>query len=418
MNSELCFHNHDLSYVENSINEHASENVVIFVDGTSRNVEKGQCLTTTELENLPRTYVSNIKVVKIPYSGQLLDPSIISAFEAGWNTILITGKRDIRVGGTIFRDYVLYSGKPIHRNTFLNGSIEDMRAEELVGVPQGNDRSDYGQVREEESEYVLTDADEKVRDALRERNRIANAESLARQEAVAIANENWAIEMYLSNLNDDIFELNISGRELRTLPDLSRFTELKRLSCANNYLTTIANLPDSISDLNCSNNNLTVIGSYPRSLEMLNCSFNRLTAFSNLPDGLKMLNCSYNQFQTITGLPNSLERLDCENNHLQSLQESLPFSLKGLFCYNNELETLPELRNSSLIDLNCSNNKLTELPALPDTLEMLICHNNLLTIMPELPASLRRLDCFNNRLEFIPNRGAIRSFNCSNQMRI
>ena len=51
-----------------------------------------------------------------------------------------------------------------------------------------------------------------------------------------------------------ITELDLSGKGLTTLPDLSKYINLKKLTCACNNIITLDSLPPSITDLNCYNN--------------------------------------------------------------------------------------------------------------------------------------------------------------------
>ncbi len=92
------------------------------------------------------------------------------------------------------------------------------------------------------------------------------------------------------------------------------------------------------------------------------------------------LGCWNNNLTSLPELPNSLTRLYCWNNNLTSLPE-LPNSLTYLSCYNNNLTSLPELPNS-LTDLDCKNNNLTSLPELPNSLTKLYCEDNYLTSLP------------------------------------
>jgi Leucine-rich repeat (LRR) protein len=54
----------------------------------------------------------------------------------------------------------------------------------------------------------------------------------------------------------NITELDLSRKGLTELPDLSLYTNLKKLNCANNQITTLDNLPLTIIELYCFNNPL------------------------------------------------------------------------------------------------------------------------------------------------------------------
>ena len=75
------------------------------------------------------------------------------------------------------------------------------------------------------------------------------------------------IETYLNSLSDDIVCLDISFKDITSLPDLTRFTNLKKLYCYNNQLTSLPDLPPNLQILNCSNNKLTSLPDLPPNLE-------------------------------------------------------------------------------------------------------------------------------------------------------
>ena len=53
-----------------------------------------------------------------------------------------------------------------------------------------------------------------------------------------------------------ITELDLSHKRLTQLPDLSKYTNLKKLNCSSNLITSLDNLPPSITELLCYNNPL------------------------------------------------------------------------------------------------------------------------------------------------------------------
>jgi Leucine-rich repeat (LRR) protein len=77
------------------------------------------------------------------------------------------------------------------------------------------------------------------------------------------------------------------------------------LHLCNLYLTSLPDLPDTLTDLYCYNNQLTVL--------------------PELPDTLTQLICFYNQLTVLPELPDTLTHLYCYNNQLTVLPESLPF---------------------------------------------------------------------------------------------
>jgi Leucine-rich repeat (LRR) protein len=65
------------------------------------------------------------------------------------------------------------------------------------------------------------------------------------------------IEKYLNSLSEDISKLDISGKGIKSLPDLTRFKNIKELDCSNNELTSLSTLPQNLEHFCCYNNKLT-----------------------------------------------------------------------------------------------------------------------------------------------------------------
>ena len=173
------------------------------------------------------------------------------------------------------------------------------------------------------------------------------------------------IETYLNSLFEDITILDISGKGIKYLPDLTRFKNLQILHCSDNKLTSLPTLPQNLNILYCFNNQLTSLPSLPQNLITLDCSNNKLTSLPILPQ--------------------NLHKLDCCNNKLTSLP------------------TLPQ----NLQELYCSNNQLTYLSALPQNLQELYCYYNKLIYLPILPQILQIFDCFNNPIYEIVNNNSL-----------
>lgn len=82
---------------------------------------------------------------------------------------------------------------------------------------------------------------------------------------------------YLANLPSDIKEIDVSGKNLTFLPDLSRFTHLNSLNCSHNKLTVLPELPIHLVTFDCSCNYLITLPELPESLVVLFCYHNNLT---------------------------------------------------------------------------------------------------------------------------------------------
>ena len=61
------------------------------------------------------------------------------------------------------------------------------------------------------------------------------------------------IETYIASLPDDTLNIDISGRGLKVIPDLSRFKNLQHLDCSNNQLTHLPELNESLKSINITN---------------------------------------------------------------------------------------------------------------------------------------------------------------------
>ena len=69
----------------------------------------------------------------------------------------------------------------------------------------------------------------------------------------------------------------LNGMGLKKLPKwLSKCINLKTFVCSSNKLTSLDNLPTTLTELVCSNNKLTSLDNLPTTLIELNCSNNKL----------------------------------------------------------------------------------------------------------------------------------------------
>jgi hypothetical protein len=86
--------------------------------------------------------------------------------------------------------------------------------------------------------------------------------------------------------NIDISYIDISYEKVRKkltyIPNLLQFKNLISLSCQNNELTSLPELPNSLENLNCKNNQLLSLPKLPENLLELRCSYNKLTSLPEL----------------------------------------------------------------------------------------------------------------------------------------
>ena len=95
------------------------------------------------------------------------------------------------------------------------------------------------------------------------------------------------IETYLNSLSEDILIIDISNKGIKSLPDLTRFKNLKELYCDSNELTSLPTLPQNLKELYCYSNKLTSLPTLPQNLEKLYCFDNQLTFLPTLPQNLQ-----------------------------------------------------------------------------------------------------------------------------------
>lgn len=126
---------------------------------------------------------------------------------------------------------------------------------------------------------------------------------------------------YLSDVEiSSVKEIDVGGRGIASLEGICYFTELQFLSCDNNKLTSLPELPSSLTKLECWGNQLTSLPELPSGLTWLNCEGNQLTSLPGLPSGLTFLWCSYNQLTSLPELPSVLTWLNCEGNQLTEIK--------------------------------------------------------------------------------------------------
>ena len=144
------------------------------------------------------------------------------------------------------------------------------------------------------------------------------------------------VEEYFATLPDDVEEINLSGKGLTYLPDLSRFTNLRILQVNFNNLTELPELPERLEELYCVENRLTQLPRFNEHLRQILCSRNQLTSLPKMNDKLQFIICNCNNLTSLPKLPVNLNVMSCENNQLTSLPE-LNEKLIELYCDNNPL---------------------------------------------------------------------------------
>jgi hypothetical protein len=179
-----------------------------------------------------------------------------------------------------------------------------------------------------------------------------------------------------------IQRLRISGKSISDLTGIQSFTNIKKLLCNNNLLTTVdfsSNL--NLQEIDCNSNRfvslsinglsfLNTLNIYPNILlQNLTVTNNPLlttltlgTSFGSL-SSLVSLNCSNNAINSLSffndGYPfTNLTTVDCSFNRLTSI--SLNTAITNLNVSNNLFTTF-SLSKPNIVSLNISNNNLTTL---------------------------------------------------------
>lgn len=147
---------------------------------------------------------------------------------------------------------------------------------------------------------------------------------------------------YLANLPSDSKDIDVSGKNLTFLPDLSRFTHLNTLNCSHNNLTVLPELPSHLVSFDCSRNYLTTLPELPESVVVLFCFHNNLTRLPILTKNIKYLHCYKNDLICLPELPEGLIGLDCSHNKLTSLPLMYMKLVMIIFNSNPIFDTLIE----------------------------------------------------------------------------
>lgn len=188
--------------------------------------------------------------------------------------------------------------------------------------------------------------------------------------------ENGELNLYEASL---ITELNLDGLGLNNINGIEHFNNLENLSCNNNNLTTIPELPSQITTLSIKSNNLNFINNLPENLIDLDLRYNSLNNVPELPNNMEVLKLCFNNFTTIPDLPDSLRVLFFAYNALDALP-IFPPKLEQVLCYNNQI---------------------THIGVLPESIETLMIQNNNIISIPDLPNGLQTLDLSNNPIQCV-----------------
>ncbi|PDH46504.1 MAG: hypothetical protein CND86_04905 [Bacteroidetes bacterium MED-G21] len=176
-----------------------------------------------------------------------------------------------------------------------------------------------------------------------------------------------------------ITDLNLDGLGLNNIDGIEYFTNLESLSCKNNNLTSIPDLPNQLETLNLRSNNISQISPLPQSVLDVDLRNNSLVTVPEFPNQIQTLKLCFNNFSNIPNLPDSLRVLYFAYNNLVGLP-TLPSSTEQVLCYNNQIEYIEFI---------------------PESIEIFRVQNNNIIILPDIPSGIQTLDVSNNPIECV-----------------
>jgi len=178
-----------------------------------------------------------------------------------------------------------------------------------------------------------------------------------------------------------ITNLNLDGLGLNNIDGIEYFTNLEILSCKNNNLTSIPDLPNQLKTLNLRSNNISNINPLPQSVLDLDLRNNSLVSVPEFPNQIEILKLCFNNFSNIPNLPDSLRVLYFAYNNLVGLP-TLPPNTEQVLCYNNQIENIEFI---------------------PESIETFRVQNNNISILPDIPSGIQTLDVSNNPIICVNN---------------
>jgi len=132
----------------------------------------------------------------------------------------------------------------------------------------------------------------------------------------------------------------------------------------------------NIQTITFSNGEITSVVNIPKSVSTFTCNANLLVSLTNLPSSLITLNVTDNLINDINvSNLKRLENLNISHNRLQKLTD-LPSSLTTLLCDYNQLQDIDLLSLNKLTSLNISNNNITLVENMPDKIQSFVYENN------------------------------------------
>ena len=178
--------------------------------------------------------------------------------------------------------------------------------------------------------------------------------------------------------------LNIANKNLYTIPD-NIPCNITVLECAENNLTELPKLPESLEILDCPENKIQIIDMLNNiNLKILNCSSNNIYLLNIIYDKIIELYYAYNNITNYDIIGKYMYILERQNIILQNHIILEPLStifckINVLNCQSNKLLYLPDISQTKIYRLNCSYNYIKKIGKLPKSIKYLHCEYNQLT---------------------------------------
>lgn len=155
--------------------------------------------------------------------------------------------------------------------------------------------------------------------------------------------------------------LDLSSLNLEQLPiEIKSLTQLRRLDCSENRLTSLTGIESltQLISLSCNQNKLVSLAGIERlaQLQELYCFSNQLTSLIEIKDLTQLIDlfCQCNQLTSLAGIESltNIERLNCGANNLISIDEVAPLTkLWDLNCLENPIRHIPNVLLNDLLGL-------------------------------------------------------------------
>lgn len=145
-------------------------------------------------------------------------------------------------------------------------------------------------------------------------------------------------KQYLDSLSYLSEYICLCSYNLKTVPDLKRFINLKYLDLSHNSIHKVENVPNSVIFIDLNYNILNDMNDFKSltNLRYLWVNNNYIDKFQKI-NSLEGLEINNNYIESFKNCPPNISYLSCENNKIKSMKY-IPESIQNLRIKNNEIE--------------------------------------------------------------------------------